>query len=192
MYRLAPLATLAMVLGVGAQHASASPMRLDYSVTPAGGGLYNYDFTLTLDNNDNSWAAGQGFGWLIFGDAAFPGPSPLADFTMTSSFPVGPWTYLSGSSGGHNGPTFGFVLDNWVPTGVGDQLTWSGTSSANLGQGELLFSFLVGTNGTVRPNFQEANLLQPSAIPEPASLAVFGFLAGGAGFVYRRRKLAAV
>ena len=55
-----------LVLGLTAV-AQATPLRLDYSVTDLGGGLYDYNFILVLDNNDSSWAAGQNFNWIIWG-----------------------------------------------------------------------------------------------------------------------------
>ena len=38
-------------------NANATPLSMDYVVTDIGGGTYQYDFTLTLDNNDGSWVA---------------------------------------------------------------------------------------------------------------------------------------
>src|SRR5258708_12216796 len=127
--------------------ASATPVRLDYCVTGLGGGQFRYVFTLTLDNNDNSWAAGQGFGWIIFGDAN-SGTSPLNDFVGdTSTLPAGPFTQFQGTGGGHNRPPLGPV--SWppphypptlsVPAAVGDQITRGGTASEDLPQGQMLW-----------------------------------------------------
>lgn len=146
----------------------ATPLRLDYAVSDLGAGQYNYDFSLVLDNNDSSWVSGQGWSWFIFGDTADSGTgSPLTDFVMDSSdYPVGPWTGLSASSGGHNGPTFSGVFAKWIPLAVGDTLIWSGTSSADLAQGQLLFStLLVSPVGTVAADFEVANRL--TSVPEP-------------------------
>jgi hypothetical protein len=61
-----------------------------YSIVDNGDGTYSYGFDLVLDNNDGSWQAGQGFDWIIFGDAQNM-PSPFADFVMSDGvFPVGP------------------------------------------------------------------------------------------------------
>jgi hypothetical protein len=129
--RSALLSAGALVAASGAARAT-TPLRLDYCVDAQGGGLYAYTFTLTLDNHDGTWASGQGWDWLIFGDASGQS-SPLRNFTMTSSFPVGPWTSLTSSGGGHNGPTFNPVTNAyWIPSAVGDSLTWSGTSTAFL------------------------------------------------------------
>ncbi|MEX2080040.1 MAG: hypothetical protein WEC33_00345 [Dehalococcoidia bacterium] len=132
--------------------AMAQPqITMEYAVNDIGGGMYSYDFTLTPNAG---WSAGMGWRWLIFGDepctACTPpgtGVSPLTGFAMTSAFPVGPWTQLSSSGGGHNGPTFSSVLDYWIPATSTETLTWSGTHSSNLQQGQMLWSTLAGTLG---------------------------------------------
>lgn len=150
--------------------ADAGPLRLDYSVTDLGGGVYDYDFTLVLDNADSSWAPGQGWGWLIFGDSS--SSSPLTGYVAdVSDLPVGPWTGMTFSSGGHNGPTFSPVGSYWVPTAVGQSLVWSGTSTANLGAGSLLFTTLFTTGGASSENFKVANL---APVPEPTGLLLAG------------------
>src|SRR4051812_30981296 len=98
--------------------AQATPLRMDYSVTP-GVGLFNYHFTLSLDNHDGTWAAGQGWRWLIFGDVP-SGLSPLTGFIGDpTSISGGPWTSFTTTGGAHNGPTLNSVLDYWIPTAVG-------------------------------------------------------------------------
>ena len=72
---LAGLVTALLLFGI-ADFAGATPLGLNYSVTSLGS-WYNYDFELILDNNDGSWAAGQGWNWLIFGDQV-AGDSPLS------------------------------------------------------------------------------------------------------------------
>lgn len=144
---------LMAALFCGASAVSAVPLTLYYQVTPtAVAGTYNYDFTLILDNNDSSWVSGQGWGWLIFGDVPSPGPTNLTNFVGNpASLPVGPWTGYSSSGGGHNGPTFSPVLTPWIPTALNDQLTWSGTSTADLPQGQLAWSTLTGHVGSPVP-----------------------------------------
>jgi hypothetical protein len=146
--------------------ASATPLRLNYCVTP-NGAVFDYKFELVLDNNDGSWVAGQGFNWIIFGDA-MNAPSPLVGFVMDpGSFPIGPFTELTSSGGFHNGPTLGplwaqvqptLIPNHWVPNAVGDKLEWKGSSTANLGAGQMLFSNLMSGNGSVQASFAVGNL----------------------------------
>lgn len=149
----------------------AHPLHMTYSVTP-NGGMFDYQFALTLDNHDNSWVSGMRWGWLIFGDAQSSN-SPISDFVIdNSSFPVGPWTSLGSSSGYHNGPTFKFVLDCWQPTFVGETLTWSGSSATFLDQGKMLWSSIYSDNGTPIIEFETADL-----VPEPATMLGLGIAA---------------
>jgi hypothetical protein len=154
--------TISLMLAVtllGAAALNAVPIRMEYTVS--GTGPYTYQFWLILDNNDNSWQSGQGWGWLIFGDIANNQASPLTNYSHTSGWPVGPWTSLTTSGGGHNGPTFYPVSNTWwIPTQMNETLTWTGSSSANLGQGQMLWSTLQRTgNGTVLANFEVARLI---------------------------------
>jgi hypothetical protein len=170
--------------------AHATPLALSYEISDLGGGLYDYEFELVMDNNDGSWSAGQTWNWLIFGDR-LSGLSPLTNFVGDpNDLPIGPWSYYTSSSGGHNGPT---LLDNtfkgWMPTFVGQSLSWSGTSSAYLGQGALLFSTLSDRNSAVSAYLEVAQLgPDNSTVPEPATMALFG-LGGLAMAVIRRRKV---
>jgi hypothetical protein len=166
--------------------ATADPLHMEYAVNPLGGGIFHYDFTLSVDNHDGSWAAGQGFSWLTFGDQPNNTPSNLTNFALDSgNLPVGPWIELDNSSGGHNGPTFligtGGGIAYWVPSGVGASLSWHGTSTADLPQGQLLFSTLLTQGGGVPANFDIAHR---TTAPEPASMAVLGL---GAVAMIRRR-----
>lgn len=146
---------------VGAGSLSAVPMTMYYQVTDLGGGVYQYDFTVHVDNNDSSFQQGQGWPWMIFGDAPSPGPSPLTAWSIASGqWPVGPWTSMSSSSGGHNGPTFQPVLTHWIPNGIGDAIHWRGTSTSDLAQGQLLWSTIsTHLNGAVPANFTVATRL---------------------------------
>jgi len=173
---------LSLLISTSAMAAVASPLDLSYTVTNLGTSSYDYNFTLTLDNNDSSWVAGQQFDWIIFGDAAYPGASPLTDFV--GAVAPAPYSGFTNSGGGHNGPTFYEGGPGWVPNAVGDTLTWSGTSSALVGQGEMRFSTLQ-TNG-VGADFQAATL----AVPEPSTYAMMIAGLAATGFLVRRRKAA--
>ena len=159
-----------------------APVALNYSVTDLGNGTFDYQFQLVLDNHSGDWQPGQSWGWLIFGDQ-FAAPSPLANFIGDNTdFPIGPWTTYVTSSGVHNGPTLGNVGQQWTPAFVGDAVTWSGTSTANLLPGQLLFSTLATGNAATSAALQVANL-----VPEPSATALLG-LALLASFKSRRRR----
>jgi hypothetical protein len=159
--------------------ALATPLRMDYLYTDIGG-VYEYEFWLTLDNNDSTWSPGHGWGWLIWGDK-MSNPSDIADFVGDASdLPVGPWTYYTSSGGYHNGPTFGYVLDCWVPTAVGDTLYWSGTSATALDPPDMLWSSIYTCGGAAVTEWNQANW-----IPEPGTLSLLAF--GGLALVARRR-----
>ena len=158
--------------------AYAHPLRMDYTVTDLGG-LYDYEFYFTLDDNDHSWTYGQGWGWVIIGDAMSQA-SPLYDWAGDmSDFPVGPWTGWSSSGGYHNGPTLNYVLDCWVPENVGETLYFSGTSSVLLHEGEMLWSSIYTQGGAPTVEFEVANY-----IPAPAALPLLAL----AGLTRRRRR----
>jgi hypothetical protein len=158
--------------------ASATPLLMEYQITDMGG-VYDYEFWLTLDNNDGTWNPGNGWGWVIIGDAQSQS-SPLYDWDGDEGdFPVGPWTYWTSSSGYHNGPTLGYVLDYWIPDKVGDQLYFSGTSTVYLKEGEMLWSSIVTTGGAQTVQFMAATY-----IPGPASLALLAL----GGLAPRRRR----
>ncbi|MFZ4507774.1 MAG: hypothetical protein ACOYON_08790 [Fimbriimonas sp.] len=161
-------------------HAS-DPTSLCYKVTDFGGGIYFYEFTLTLDNNDSSWVAGQSWDWLVFGEAKYAS-SPLTGwFPDGDSFEGGPWTTFGYSFGEHTGPTLITVSTPWKPTFVGETVKFSGTSTANLVQGELLYSFLQFSPGANRPYFKEAC----QVVPEPVSMTALGL---GVVITLRKRR----
>lgn len=176
------LMSAVLILALSAAPAVATPLRLDYLVTPLGGGVFNYDFSFVNDNNDGTWSAGQDFRWFVFGDVP-AGSSPLTNFIGDpSSFVNSPYTGFGRTSGGHNGPDLQSVLTDWVPSGVGDSFSFSGTSTADLAQGQLQWSNVIGgsTNPGVRGTFEDAIL-----IPEPTSLMLMAL--GGLAMLSRRR-----
>jgi hypothetical protein len=175
--------------------AQATPLRLDYTVNASGGG-YFYDFKLSLDNHDGTFAPGQGWDWIIFGDTP-SGLSVINDFAVTpGTFPIGPFSGLGSSGGGHNGPTFVPVVGAyWTPAAIGDFLHWSGTSSGFLGDGQLLFSSFVVNGGAAQVSFEVAHRVASldlggsasPAVPDGGStLALLGGALTGLGFVRGR------
>jgi hypothetical protein len=140
--------------------AAATPLRMEYCVEDLGGGTFEYTFTLILDNNDGSWQPGQGWRWLIFGDepgagSGGTGVSPIDGFIGDPTYlPIGPWTGYSTSGGGHNGPTLSSVLEYWIPTAVGETLTWGGTVGVDVPEPDMKFSTIAGTlGGGIAANF---------------------------------------
>lgn len=124
LYTLALL--IALTAGVGSTAAAQATMTRN--LVSMGGGRYTYEFRLEIVG-----PMVPQIGWLIFGDNGISAPvgaitldNPLMDGPVP-----GPWTSLSSSGGGHAGPTFAYVLDLWVPSGVGDALVWR-TSATNL------------------------------------------------------------
>lgn len=155
-----------IALAVAAGTASAQPLEMTYTVDDVGGGLFNYEITLTLTNDDGTWIPGYGYGWIIFGDR-LQDASPLTNFTGDpDDLPIGPFVGYSGSGGYHNGPTLqvghslpdgGFVFDYWVPTTIGESLHWSGTSDVDLQQGEFIWSSIITSGGAPLLEFLIAN-----------------------------------
>lgn len=199
-YTVAIATTTILALGITSP-TYATPLRLDYTVEDIGGGLLDYDFRLVVDNNDGSYVSGQVWNWIIFGDIPNNTPSPLTnwvgDLSNSSPFVTG----FTDTVGGHNGLTIlgtgdeftNRVLALWEPNGVGDFLQWSGTSTANLLQGDLLFSTLQVKSSElppdfgVRANFEVANRVNSfETVPEPATIlglaTVLGF-----GVLLKRR-----
>lgn len=146
-----PLVSAAMV-GVASlccvsAFARSTPLTLSYSITPELGGVFRYQFRMTLDNHDGTWAPGQGWGWVVYADAYYS-PSPMDDFQGNPlDLPIGPWDEYTTSEGEHNGPTLGFLLNMWSPVFIGESITWSGHSTVRATPGSLTWSSLVTTGG---------------------------------------------
>jgi len=184
--------------------AQATPLRLDYIVKDTGSGLFNYDFKLSVDNNDGSYLPSQTWNWIVFGDAQEQ-PSPLTSWVGDLSDSAPFITSFSTTSGYHNGPTLygtdgqyvNSVLANWTPTGIGDFLKWSGTSNANLLQGDLLFTTLQARPQDTNPNFgvgadfkiaNRVKSFDQKSVPEPTTLLGLLAVVGLGGFT--KKKLA--
>jgi hypothetical protein len=229
MKKMLVFTVVALLISMGGfiQAAEASALSMSYDIIDSGSGLYTYDFTLKLDNHDTSWTPGESFDWLVFGDAVStydsfgnlinqgvsplgPDGAPLGFVGDNTKLPVGSWTNYNYSSGGHNGPTLVNFLGGWKPLAINETLTWSGTSSHFVGQGDMLFSTLINydVNGFVawptevngfpvdlntyaghNANLELATLNQVVVTPEPASMILFG-LGGAAMAAFRRRKQA--
>lgn len=196
MKRIALFAAVLCV--VWSADAGATPLRMDYVLTDLGGGTYRYDFTLTLDNHDLTWLAGNEWDWIVFGDNDFgdtyngfdpdgSGPS-LPDWTTGAFAP--PITEIDRSQNAHNGPTLvlltnGAFLPGWVPVAVGESLTWWGTSSLLIPDGELVWSALVTAGGAAAVDFEVAH---QTSVPEPATLALLAIGLAGVRPRLRRRR----
>ena len=165
-------ALLFISMGMGTAQATidpfADPLRLDYIVTSIGDNRYNYNFTLTLTNEDNSWSSGQGWGQIRFGNTPHFQQFPLTDFVGdTSSLSGTPFTHFS-TPVTFYGP--GLEGPHWIPTAIGQSISWSGTSTAALGGRELSWSTLATTGGAKSiPIYTVAN-----PIPEPGTFVLAG------------------
>jgi hypothetical protein len=175
--------------------AQAASLNLNYTVENLTDGWFNYSFQLKVDNTDNSYVPGQAWAWIIFGDSPTQNngegtlPNWVGDLSNSS-----PWVAsFSRTFGSHNGPTLygnpgNSVLAWWTPSDVNDYLYGSGKSTANLPQGELLFSTIDAFNGAIPADFKVANQVDSLPVPEP--LTVFGSILGLGvlGAVKRKRK----
>jgi len=173
----------ALAVAALATVSGAASLDLSYSLAPSGS-LWLYDMTLSVDTTSSGWSSGMGWSWIVFGDVPNNETSPLADFAVTSGFPIGPWGQLASSSGGHDGPTLlfdgGGNVVYWVPTSGSDTVSWQGTSAFEATPGSLQFSELDNEGGASLDNFKTM-----TQVPEPASLLVLG---GLVPFILRRRR----
>jgi hypothetical protein len=181
-------------LMVTVESVQAGPLTLEYQVDAIGGGLFDYEFRLVLDNRDGSFVPGQGWDWIVFGDQPVLDSSNLLDFAGDlSDLPIGPFVEYTSSSGGHNGPSLiAPGASAWFPHFVGDELRWSGTSTVDLPQGALLWSTLLTFNGARGANFDRAVRIEADdppdnePVPEPSSAILLA--CGAFGVFWRVRR----
>lgn len=189
------------LIGGAAAQAAATPLKMTYTVeASASPGLYDYDFWLTLDNNDGSWLPGQEWDWIIFGDNNGAGDYPSFDpnggadylgstwVTATFDYPI---DRVDSTTGQHNGPhlqigTEHFAqLPGWSPTAIGQYLSWSGSSSQFIPEGQLRWSALM-TKDTPAVSFAIAEHVPDSA----STMPILFFALSAIGMAARRTRRA--
>ncbi len=194
---LASACALVILTCVFCAPSHAHPLILEYTVEDIGGGLYDYEFLLTLDDHDKSWQPGDGWSWIIFGDK-LNATSPLSDFSGDATdLPVGPFAGYSMVSGYHNGPGLLVGPDGstikWIPVTVGDSLFWSGTSGTLLNNNDLYWSTLNYPGSGRQVDMEVANLVDgplqpgPEPVPEPATVTFIALGCVGVAAYMRRR-----
>jgi autotransporter-associated beta strand protein len=119
----------------------AFPLTLTYQLTEISPSLYQYDFDLQfVDDNDPALPPGTVYNIISFGEVeGQPNDNLLTDWTFTSTP-----SPFSAEFDGLVPPRLvdrtGFILSvGFIPTTIGDSLQWSGTSTAELGSGELFW-----------------------------------------------------
>ena len=188
--RAAFLAAVLLVLSWA--HASAAPMSITYSAVDAGESLWAYEFVVEFDNNDGTWAPGQKFDYLTFGNeqSATGQYGAFGDWTWTAIPAIASPNFATGT---FNGPTLNFCVTGiscktsfkdgaWIPQSTGEILFFSGLSSTFIGD-TILWSVLK-TSGGQLIRFEssaygasyEANVL-PTPLP-PALALLLSALAG--------------
>lgn len=179
-----------VVLCLVSSVAQATPFRLDY-VKTQDGAFFNYDFRLIADNNDGTFTPGTELDFLIVGDVE-NGQSPFTERdAFFTSVPAN--TLATFATGFHNGPTLGFVDssvggDFLAFAAIGDFVEFSGRSSTDVADGQLLWSHLFPSPTTgefvVANRVEEFNV---GTVPVPAALPLLATAVAAFGLLSRRR-----
>lgn len=180
MHNVSRRSLLALTALLAVPLAHATPLTLNYCITPREDGRFDYVFTLTLTNADGTWQPGQSFNWIVFGDAD-RSQSPLADFIGEDPAPS-PWADdgYKYSTGTHNGPSlidYGRLMNfpGWTPGSIGQSITWRGHSAANVPS--LSWSNILGSGQ--QASFAPAVLTNDcGGEPLPCSIADFNYDGG--------------
>ena len=183
MIRLISICFVALaVLSLAVSSAQADPTTLWYEVTDIGGGLYDYEFSLVLDNHDGTWTPGEKWINIIFADSA-GFPMLLIDFVGDpGDLPIGPFDDYGWVIGAHYGYTLVPRTRWWEPTAVGESLNWSGTSTVFVGPGDMLYSIQPTMHGLPRVEFKPARY-----VPVPGAILLGSIGLGFSGWLCKRR-----
>jgi hypothetical protein len=134
-----------LALGVPAI-ALAHPLTLFWEREDHDFGEYVYNFELMVVETEYP----TNVNWIIVGDKGGDGQPADAVQLQGATLegpPPAPFTGLTQSSGGHNGPTFLRSEDSytgWQPAGLGDSLVFSLRSTTLVEDGQMFWSFING------------------------------------------------
>ncbi len=188
LFKYLTLVFLASMISIAAAGASIvyptgpGAVSLSYTITPQDDGTgYDYLFTFILDNQDNSWSAGDrwGSGLLFDGkyqsepDAVFElALDPGQDDEVGTVSLRSQYAYEDDPERLYLSTVFLTRNGYWTPENVGDTFTFTGTSDAYLGQGNLHFTIWGVNDDSLDVVLEEASLTNP--VPEPGTLALLG------------------